>query len=84
MKPGQVSMSAPSGISSALGGRLSEVSEPGVTPAYEDPSANATAPELPNTMASIVIVHVLPTVSGYATKRPEPKFHPEALDFVRG
>ena len=86
MKPGQVRHERTiSGISSALGGRLSEVSEPGVTPAYEDPSANATAPRASQHDGK----HrdcpwSCPRSSGYATKRPEPKFHPEALDFVRG
>ena len=47
MKPGQVSMSAPRGISSAFGGRFSEFSEPGVTPPYEELSADASDPRAP-------------------------------------
>jgi hypothetical protein len=64
MNPGQVSMSAPLGISSALGGRFSEVSDPGFTPAYEDSFAKAVAAKLPNAMTSTAMMDVFPTPSG--------------------
>jgi len=67
-----------------LGGRFSELSEPGVTPPYEEPSADACDPTLPNTMASIAMIDCFPTVTEYATEGPDPKLRSVRLRFRPG